>query len=292
MTSNTAPSQNVLWELSKRFAVVRGWIKDRTGGDMTGLGFLLRKLKTDREFEANGFRWFFDHRIAGTYMRLVAGRFNEPETQAFLQYVAGSFPEQFTFVDVGANIGEMVVAMTAHPKVTRTYAFEPHPVCFEVCRKNLEINGLGARAEVRNTLVGDGTPQPYVVDQKYAPTSGIRPDLPDAPRTTARKIDDELTFAGPCLMLIDVESAELDVMKGARAFIQRSRPLIIFEYHWITRERFSLDEVRAELGGDYQLYRLRSDGHLDTDLGKTYNVVAVHRSSPFAPICAARQRQQ
>jgi FkbM family methyltransferase len=258
-------------------------VKDRTGRNLRGLGFLLRRLKRDRIFEARGLRWFFDHRIAGTYMRLVGGSFNEPETQSLLRHVADRAAQPFTFIDVGTNIGEMVVTMSAQPRVTRVIGFEPHPICSEVCRKNLELNEL-SKAKVHTALVGDGTAQPYVIDARYAPTSGIKRNATTAPRTPTTRLDDVLQINGDAVLLIDVEGAELDVMKGGQSFIRRARPLVIFEYNEDNRAVYSLAEVGAVLGEGYRILRLRLDGNLDEELEDTWNCVAVHRDSPFSRI--------
>jgi hypothetical protein len=93
--------------------------------------------------------------------------------------------------------------------------------------------------------------------------------------------------SGLWIMLVDVEGGELAVMRGGRAFLQTVRPLIIFEYHEVTRTHFSLDDVRAELGNDYELFRLRSDGFLDHDLVQTHNCVAVPRTGPFHALISA-----
>jgi FkbM family methyltransferase len=286
--NTSRPSDEWLWQLSRLYARGYGWFKDRTGHNLKGLGFLLRRLRSDREFDAAGHRWFFDHRIGGTYMRLIAGGHNEPETHGLLEFIAGSSDRALTFVDIGANIGEMVIAMAAHPKVSNVIAFEPHPTCFDVCRKNLALNGL--RGEVQQSLVGDGTPQPYVIDTRYAPTSGIRRDMRDVQLTPTARIDDVLRVENECVLLIDVEGAELDVLKGGRAFVSRTRPLIIFEYSALIQRRlFTLADVQGVLGAEYELYRLRLDGYLDRDLNDTWNCVAVHAESPFAPLCRLRE---
>lgn len=279
--------QEWVWQTAKLYSALYGRVKDLTGRNIKGLGFILRRLKHDREFESGGFRWYFDHRIAGTYMRLPGGSHNEPETQDFLRYVVGAAGPGVTFVDVGTNIGEMVVPMAAHPNVTRVIGFEPHPICADVCRKSLALNAL-TKADVRSVLVGDGSEQAYVVDPRYAPTSGIRHDMPDAPRTRTVTLDDQVDVDGTCVLLIDVEGAELDVMKGGARFITRVRPLIVFEYNYVNRELYGLDEVRAALGPDYDIVRLRSDARLDRELDDTWNCVAVHRASPFAAIMETR----
>ncbi|MGQ0813470.1 MAG: FkbM family methyltransferase [Gemmatimonadota bacterium] len=276
-----------LWNAARAYAIIRGAVQRTTGLRLKGLGFLLRRLRTIKVFEAFGFRWFLDNRIAGTYASLVSESFLEPETHDFLHHLAGHCDSGFVFVDVGANIGEMVIPMAAHPNCTRVIAFEPHPVCAEVLRQNLSFNKLD-NGVVRAVLVGDGTPQPYVIDVAASPNSGIRPNATGVELTPTVRLDDELGDIHNCVLLIDVEGAELDVMRGGQTFIRTSRPLIIFEYHELTRECFSLDDVLEVIGADYELLRLRRDGLLDDTLTSTWNCVAIPRHSVFSAIAASQ----
>jgi FkbM family methyltransferase len=270
----------LLWPLIRQSGRLRRWVKATTGFRLKGLGFLLRRLRSDFQFFSCGFHWYLDHRIAGPYASLLACEFNEPETHIFLRSIADSANFDFAFADVGANIGEMVIPMAAHARVKHVIAFEPHPICAEVCRRNLELNGL-PRGEVREVVVGDGSMQPYVIDEHSSPLSGIQPDAVHTEPTQTRRLDEQLTTSDPLILLIDVEGAELQVMEGARNLISAARPLIIFEYHAQTAKRFSLDAVRALLGADYEILRLRSDGRVDDTLRETWNCVAVHRGAPF-----------
>jgi FkbM family methyltransferase len=280
-------SEQWLWQLTRIYSRLHAWVKDRSGLRIKGVGILLRRLKFDRVFEARGFRWFFDHRIATTYWRLIGGSYSEPETISLLTFVADQVEEPVILVDVGANIGEMVVAMAGRPTVARVIAFEPHPICVDVCNRNLALNGL--RADVRSLLVADGTAQPYVIDPNYAPTSGIQPKGADTGLTPTVRLDDELAVSAACILLIDVEGAELAVMKGGQSFIRQQRPLIIFEYtSLLQRHSFTLSDVSRVLGAGYGLFRLRQDGRLDRQLDDTWNCVAVHEESIFMPICRQR----
>jgi len=189
---------------------------------------------------------------------------------------------------VGANIGEMLLTMAAHRNVQKVIGFEAHPICIEVARRHLGMNRLAGRAEVRFAVVGDGSEQAYVVDENYAPTSGIRADSGNLPKVRTTRLDESLQLSGPCVLLIDVEGAELDVLRGAPQLIVAQRPLIIFEYHAITRQSYSLQEVRDVLGPNYELLRLRGDSYLDGDLTDTYNVLALPRDTRFADICRQR----
>ena len=99
----------------------------------------------------------------------------------------------------------------------------------------------------------------------------------------AGTLDTELPAPLPLpILLIDVEGAEVRVLKGGAAFIRAHRPLIIFEFNYVSQQVFCLDDVRKELGQDYSIWRLRSDGRLDQDFSQTWNCVGIHKDSVFA----------
>jgi FkbM family methyltransferase len=278
----TRATDRVLWTVIRAAGQLRKQVRRYTGLQMKGVGFLLRRLRTDHEFEACGYRWYLDHRIAGPYANLLGDEFKEPETIALLKHIADHADFPFTFADVGANVGEMIIPMAMHARPARVIAFEPHPVCAQVIRANLQLN-RAAKGEVRELLIGDGSMQPYVMDEFASPLSGIRPGAANATPTRTVRLDDQLSD-GELVLLIDVEGAELEVLRSGRQLIARSRPLIVFEYHAETAKRFSLDEVRAVLGEGYQLLRLRGDGQVDDELRDMWNCVAVHRASRFRPL--------
>lgn len=271
------------WPLARLAGRARKWLQRSTGMRLKGVGFLLRQLSDDHEFEACGYRWFLDHRIGASYASLLADAFEEPATIALLQHIARNAPFRFSFVDVGANIGEIAVPLAAERNVAQVIAFEPHPVCANVLRRNFALNG-SINAEVREEVVADGRPQPYLVDPHTSELSGIRPGARVPLRPTVR-LDDELRdLDGAFVLLVDVEGAELEVIKSGRDVIGRLQPLLIFEYHAETAKRFSLVDVIAVIGDEYELLRLRPDGRLDAHLSDMWNCVAVNRRSPFAAL--------
>lgn len=274
--------EQCLWVIIRLYVLLRRGA-DTFGVRLKGLGWLLRRTRDDHVFESQGYAWYFDHRIANTYAALLAGTFSEPETHIFLNAVAAKVPQEFLFVDVGANIGEMVIPLSLHPKVRRVVAYEPHPDCAAACRQIAALNDINT-LEVHELVVGDGTQQKYVVDSSASALSGIRPNSAALAIRTVR-LDDVLDVEPPCLMLVDVEGAELDVLRGAQSFVRRVEPLIIFEYHDITKTRFCLLQVSSVLGPKYRIVRLRKDGRLDCDLSHTYNCVAIPRDSTWSSIC-------
>jgi FkbM family methyltransferase len=262
-------------------------------GNLRGFGFLSRLARRDAILTVeDGARVVFDHRASANYACLLGGHYNEPETHLFVRRVLDGVAKPCSFVDVGANIGEMLVDFARHHRVEKALAFEPSALCAGIIERSCDLNGLRNVSVVNKAVgarVGCGTMPRAARSQcstsvRMGEESSAADDkLFESVEVTT--LDVEIPNpSGLWIMLVDVEGGELAVIRGGRAFLQTVRPLIIFEYHEVTRTHFSLDDVRAELGNDYELVRLRSDGFLDHDLLKTWNCVAVPRTSPFHPL--------
>jgi hypothetical protein len=75
-------------------------------------------------------------------------------------------------------------------------------------------------------------------------------------------------------MLIDVEGAELKVLKGAKETILKYNPIIIFEYNYVSKNIFTLEELMSSLPDNYALFSL-DDNKPVLDYHKIYwNLVA------------------
>lgn len=230
---------------------------------------------------------FFDHKVAPSYTWLISGEWNEPETHQFLRAVILAVGSPVRFVDVGANVGEMVVDVARLLNVQEVVAFEPNPVCARALRISALLGGHG-HVRVVERVVKDSSSVARFLIRQTAP-SGSRiafngeAGAVDFPATT---LDGELGDAtGPTVVLIDVEGAELLVMEGAGEFIRRTRPLLIFEYNELGRSQYTLEAVRAVLGDGYDIYRLGPGGRLDRNLRDTWNCVAVNTESMFYEVC-------
>lgn len=130
-------------------------------------------------------------------------------------------------VDVGANVGNhtLYLAAVAGCKVE---AFEPNA---ELCRAVLDsvsLNGLEGRVRVHAVGVGR--------EPARARFGEALPDNLGAQRLAVGDGDVEIvaldgfTFDQPVrLIKIDVEGMEMDVLDGARALVERDRPMIYVE---------------------------------------------------------------
>ena len=145
-----------------------------------------------------------------------------------------------TFVDVGANLGELTLLAAKRLTRGRVLTFEPVPHIFEQLSRNLELNNL-SNVSLFNMGLFDKTdllPMYITPDNNFGTINEGVPTLFSTGRdreemtVPLRRFDD---VAGECglqrldVMKIDVEGAELMVLLGAETYIRRFRPVIITE---------------------------------------------------------------
>lgn len=277
----------MFWLIAARFYVHLHRLIGRTFGVyIPGLGWLCRRITLEHVIEAQGRRYFFSRRGASMYSYLIAGIFPEPETHRFFDQVFPALAaRRLLFIDVGAAIGEMVMDAARHANVVRVVGFEPDPDLTAACRLSACVNGFDT-VEMRTKPLSDTAgPLKFTMQSQHGSSGSIAEDGGGAV-VQAGSLDTEFAALEADVhpvLLIDVEGAELRVLRGGRTFIRDTKPLIIFEFNYVSRAHFTLDEMREELGEAYAIYRLRSDGKLDEDFSTTWNCVAIHRESVFEP---------
>lgn len=181
---------------------------------------------------------------------------------AIVRLARAMLPRDGVFIDVGANVGIHTMAIAQHvSQGGAVVAFEPHPVNHRLLVQNLEQNHLRhvaaenlGLAEAATTLTGtgrvDGGNWSLASQGEYRfEVRLVRLDdyLRDQPLP---RLD---------LMKIDVEGAELRVLRGARKTIKRFHPLIVFEVcpSWMAKMQTSVEDLFAELlGHGYSIHPL------------------------------------
>lgn len=115
----------MFYYMAKVYAYIYELVQKWFGINIRGLGFALRLVRSDRIISVMGIKMYFNHKVAASYARPIIGGWNEPETHVLLNYVLPRLPGSVEFVDVGANVGEMVLDVSQHKNVARIVAFEP-----------------------------------------------------------------------------------------------------------------------------------------------------------------------
>lgn len=276
----------MIFQLAKMYSYLYGVVKDHFGVHLPGLGFVLRRVRTDRIITVMGRKMFFNHKISGSYARPISGSWNEIETHFLLNYLISNLPNSVTFIDVGANIGEMVIDVSRHEKVHHIIAFEPISDCCNSIKESLNLNGF-INYTIIEKLVGAEVGYAKFSASKDPQTSSVISN--ESHQATNEVAMTTLDIALPVIsddviMLVDVEGYEPSVLKGAANFIKAKQPLIIFEYNSVSKSHFTVSDIKEILGCNWDIYRLRQDGHLDDKVENAWNCVAIHNESTFKSI--------
>jgi FkbM family methyltransferase len=149
------------------------------------------------------------------------------------------------FFDIGANLGffSMLGAHLVGFGKGRVYAFEAAPENAEAVARNAGLNlipNITVIAKAVSSQSGTGRLQ-VVEDQSWSKLEdyGEHPDTEQVIEVELVSID-ELLAAGalppPTLVKIDVEGAELAVLRGMAHTLERHQPAVICELHGTHRE--------------------------------------------------------
>ena len=136
-------------------------------------------------------------------------------------------------IDVGAHRGDVLAHIIRLAPQGRHHAFEPIPQFAS------ELQARFPRATVHNLALSDTTGKTSFCHVVSNPAySGLRPRTYPRPDEEVRSIQvdtETLDHILPAeervdLIKIDVEGAELQVVRGAAATLRRCRPLVLFEH--------------------------------------------------------------
>jgi FkbM family methyltransferase len=180
--------------------------------------------------------------------------------------LACSLDDDATYVDVGANRGQVLRDAVRIAPRARHIAFEPIPrLAVETARAFPGIEcrqlALGARAQTAQ----------FCYFTRLDGWSGLRrsPEVSDeqgAPEyitVEVSTLDQELDGVAASVIKIDVEGAELAVLEGGRSLLAQARPLVIFEHVATAAALYdatpdALWELLTELG--YAIFSVTGDG--------------------------------
>lgn len=133
------------------------------------------------------------------------------------------------FVDVGAHIGSIIAGVHRHDKTIQIIAIEAIPEKVERLKQRFPY------ADIHSCAAGDqeGEVTFYINTKSSAYSSLLAPatDNQDTVpiRTEIKTLDSLAPEKGVDVVKIDVEGAELGVIRGAKQMFSSSRPILMFE---------------------------------------------------------------
>jgi len=202
-----------------------------------GIGYIDQQIGADGLFE----KGLIDHMIA----------------------VSKQYRHQALYIDVGANIGNHLVAIAPHFK--RAVGFDPHPVLFKILEANVLANGL-EHVDLYNTGLGQMKCNATLVESATnhglsrvkdfsklsAETFGLCENEFSIKYSIAiEKAEDALAayaeHLSGALIKIDVEGMEAEILTSLASLIHEYRPIVAFE--WFREEQPELTQFIKQLQG-------------------------------------------
>jgi FkbM family methyltransferase len=200
----------------------------------------------------------------------IEGQFEPAETEFMRRHTRPGAH----VMDVGANVGyhTMMLASLVGPQ-GRVDSFEPLPHLFQALARSIARNGFDSFTSAHNVAVSDKPGRAFVrYAERTSNWGGAQLCASDeAPAGhTVVSIDtvtlDEMDVDRLDFIKIDVEGAEPMAVRGARALLRRTRPIVLSELHADALATTSSSSPReyvglmAELG--YRCHKLAHDGQL------------------------------
>ena len=175
-----------------------------------------------------------------------------------------------TVIDVGANLGYYTVLAADLVGGSGTVvSVEPNPAVFSYLIKTIAVNGYGGRVSAFNYAISDERESqaiPFFVPTGE-PKNGrflLTGENADRLSGMGELIEvavgslQETSFSRIDLIKIDVEGAELKVLRSLRPLIDRFSPQVVCEVNF--QRGYGYEDVQNALGVDSQLQFIDYDG--------------------------------
>lgn len=167
--------------------------------------------RAPRRIRAGPFRGLTMELDLTSQTQIYLGLF-EKEIHPWLEQFSNSIR---TAIDIGAGYGEYTLYFLAKTPARKIPAFEPSAESRLDTRSNLKLNGLGqdGRLQISEKFVGSANgPNGCTLDS-------LAPEI-----------------LAPCLIKIDVDGGEVDILKGAAQFLRKEDLRWIIETHALQME--------------------------------------------------------
>jgi FkbM family methyltransferase len=157
--------------------------------------------------------------------------------------------------DVGANLGAYTMLFAQWAGATgRVFAFEPSPASLQGLRRHLRLNSIDEIVDVVPKAVCDRAGSATFFVDRSGGTSGLHTSTgaQSAPITVETTSLDRFCLehhVKPAVIKIDVEGAELEVLRGARSILAGDDVTVFIEFHpsmWTARG-VATDQMAREM---------------------------------------------
>lgn len=220
----------------KPFAVLIRWARWQIGSRILGWPVICPFFGKTRLIVSPG--------MHGATLNLYVGlhEFND------MSFVIHALRSGDLFVDVGANVG--VYSILAGEIGAQVISVEPVPNTFDTLKENIRLNGLEDQITTYNVGLASKAGE-LLFSTQHGPRNRVINESESMPSMIipVNRLEHLLQKAIPCVVKIDVEGYELEVVKGAHDVLSQPTLLaIILELNGLgKRYGFDDDEIDAEI---------------------------------------------
>jgi len=143
-------------------------------------------------------------------------------------------------IDVGANIGTIIIPALKRGLVRVATAIEPHPENLRLLRANIALNGLEDRVTVLPQAVGDKNDMTLQLHESLTNSGNHAISQSGIPVVSSRL--DDFCFPSDSLLWMDIEGYEGHALLGAECLLASGVPVVC---------EFNLDYLKRSAGYEY-----------------------------------------
>ena len=154
-------------------------------------------------------------------------------------------PENAVICDIGANIGSHSIYWAVEKGASKIYAFEPLPEVCDILRENIKLNNMQDIIVPFNLAIFDVNSRATISSYTQANIGATSFKLLPNGNFKTKRLDDIFIEERVDLLKINVQGAEVEVLKGASQFIRKNKPIIALTSFY---RRMECDELLLKLG--------------------------------------------
>lgn len=194
-----------------------------------------------------------------------------------------------TAIDIGANFGMHTLIMADRVGGDgRVLAFEPVTANLDLLRRNVSLNQFDDRVKIVESAISD-IPDDHLkmtmMSDALEPSAAISVKQDESQQTIEvqnQSLDaaaEKDNWSGNCFVKIDVEGAELSVLRSGEQFLKSVRPSLLIEVHDYALPQFgaSTEEVYAFL--EDHGYDVKQISDMNNHNGEYHHVMALPRQA-------------
>ncbi len=153
--------------------------------------------------------------------------------------------DNYVILDIGANIGNHTLYWAKERHAKKIYSFEPVPSTFAILKTNIDINNLHKTVEIYNIGLSNTETKAEISSFSADNIGGTHVSKSNNGALVLKPLDSLKIKEKIDLIKIDVEGAEIDVLKGGIKTIQNNLPIISIESF---DKKDEIDEILFPMG--------------------------------------------